>query len=143
MNNNNKAISIIEPIGNPYVHQQNPRPNVRQPASIDVSGSGISGIYSIKKPRAVPLMSEDGVVNLGGSVPRKPKRRGPLLVSKASERFPSLERSVRNQSDLAMKLPDIRAGRRDDGYEMSLNYAEQRKAKLRAKLEALYQVKVP
>jgi hypothetical protein len=41
----------------------------------------------------------------------KSRRGGPLIAGKASEMFPSLERSVKNQSELSLlKLPEIASG---------------------------------
>lgn len=78
------------------------------------------------------------------SVP-KPKRRkrGPLIAPKAIDLFPSIERSIKNPSDLSLKLPDIRKPSEISSRELSINYTEDKKEKLRQKLERLYHVKVP
>jgi len=71
---------------------------------------------------------------------KKAKKRGPLLVHKA-EKFLSLERQgSNNQSELSLKLPDIRSRVSRD---LSINYTEERKERLRAKLEALYNAHPP
>ena len=62
------------------------------------------------------MQEEELIGGMGGSVPRKPRRKGPLLVAKALDRLPSIERPGKNSSDLGMKLPDIKSRhyRRDD-----------------------------
>ena len=76
---------------------------------------------------------------------RKTRKRGPLIAARAADLFPSLERSSKNQSDLALKLPEIsqKNASLSNQRELSINYAEERREKMRLKLEKLYQIKVP
>lgn len=89
-----------------------------------------------------------GVAGGTHSVSRKPKRRGGPLIAKAAlggDRFLSMERNTNNQSEVSLlKLPNIKQSRDYGGLnEMSsLNYTEEKKAKLRAKLEQLYSAKM-
>jgi hypothetical protein len=61
----------------------------------------------------------------------------------------SLERNYNNQSEMSLlKLPDIKQYQkysRDNGASdvYSLNYTDDKKAKLRSKLEQLYSIKMP
>ena len=74
-----------------------------------------------------------------------------MIVHKAAEIFPSIERSVKNQSELSLKLPEIRnpRGRGSEASEpiiyrdISVNYTDDKRERLRAKLEKLYHVKMP
>lgn len=74
---------------------------------------------------------------------RVKKKKGPLLVSKAAERFSTLDRNVTNQSEMSLKLPDIKQRQSRDQNDLALNYTEDKKSRMRAKLEALYSIKLP
>ena len=98
--------------------------------------------------------------NNSGLPPRKARKRGPLIAAKAADMFPSLERSQKNQSDLILKLPEIsrakNAASLNDyslngasllgiaevesrrGRDLSIHYTEERREKMRLKLEKLY-----
>ena len=114
---------------------------IRPAASIEVSRSNIHNIYSIQKPKNIPVLYQEELpMPMGGSVPRRARRKGPLLISKGLDRLPSIDRGSQNLSEISMKLPDIKSSKysRDSTNELTINYTEDRKAKLRAKLEALY-----
>ena len=61
----------------------------------------------------------------------KKRKRGPLIASKANDLFPSIDRSLKNQSDLSLKLPDIRKPSEISSRELSINYTEDKREKLR------------
>jgi hypothetical protein len=48
------------------------------------------------------------IISSGNSVPRKAKKRAPLLIANAADRLPSIERGGKNQSELGLKLPEIK-----------------------------------
>ena len=104
------------------------RSYIKPPASIEISRH-----YN-------PGSINDILSNNGGSV-RKLKKRGPLLLPRASEKFPSLEREIpRNGSELNLRLPEICSSKASREHtDMSIGRTtEERQESLRVKLEALY-----
>jgi hypothetical protein len=118
-------------------------------------GNGLEG-ESKQLKNLKNMRSDIGINNTTGDesynevVPRRIRKRGPLLAPKAVGLFPSLERSTNNQSDLSLKLPDIKKPlyRLDNesssiaysytkdssiarGLELSVNYTEDKRERLR------------
>ena len=81
------------------------------PASMDLSGKAIQAIYSVKKPKNISILGTDMSNQiLGGSIPKKYKKKMvPLLIPRVADKLPSIERN-RNGSNDNMKLPEIRGG---------------------------------
>lgn len=105
--------------------------------------------HSLQKPknlRAIYGIDDDEHPFVGGSVPRKPKKKAPVLVSNA-DRMPSLDRLPPvNQSGLNLKLPEIKIAHYHNlgghSREHSLNY-DDKQERLRHKLEMLYHIRAP
>eukprot|EP00347_Sterkiella_histriomuscorum_P012181 403369583 len=89
------------------------------------------------------------------SITRKPKKRAPLLVANAYQHMQSQDRATKNQSELgSLKLPEIKVAHYKNfggsssnngihSRDISINGTDDKKERLRQKLEMLYNVKMP
>ena len=61
------------------------------------------------------------------------------MAAPLAEKFGSLDRASHNNSEMNLKLPDIKQTRASrDQSDLSINYTDDRRERLRAKLENLY-----